>query len=239
MNKFKLGDKVRILDGSKIKDYAGGWSSKAMSNYIGDVRTIIRIFEFPNENITAYMVDYDFPDCFIMWDERGLESVNEDQKIVITTDGKKTTTAALYIGKQRIKEASAKCAPGDMFDFNVGAAIAVGRLTGLVENTVSQMDKFLTGKIALEVPDGKTEKFLKECERKGIRWMSGGRATTWGQLEKRFAIYGGRLTCMSERDSKYIWEIWDDKIIKENKTANKIVDTIRAFANSVEEYFNG
>ena len=28
MSKFKVGDKVRILDGSNIENYAGGWTKK-------------------------------------------------------------------------------------------------------------------------------------------------------------------------------------------------------------------
>lgn len=142
MSKFKVGDKVRILDGSKIKDYAGGWSSEMMSNYVGDVYEIRRVVEHSSKNITGYMLGCGFPNCFIMWDERGLELANEDQKIVIITDGKKTTTAVLYNGKQRIKQASSKCAPGDKFDFNIGAAIALERLTGQfyskVENTLDE-----------------------------------------------------------------------------------------------------
>lgn len=132
MSKFKVGDKVRILDGSKIKDYAGGWSSEMMSKFVGDVYAIRHVLEHPSKNITGYMLDCGFLDSFIMWDERGFELADEEQKIVITTDDKKTTTAVLYNGKQRIKEASSKCAPGDKFDFNIGAAIALERLTGCI-----------------------------------------------------------------------------------------------------------
>lgn len=140
MSKFKVGDKVRILDGSKIKDYTGGWNLSIMAPHVGDVTTIEEIVEI--DDTTFYFLGLHFPRCYICWDERGLEPVKEEQKIVITTDGKKTTSAVLYNGKQRIKEASSKCAPGDKFDFNVGAAIALERLTGQfygkVENTLDE-----------------------------------------------------------------------------------------------------
>jgi hypothetical protein len=54
-----------------------------------------------------------------------------DEKIVITTDGK-TTTAKMYEGKKVVKEAKAVCSPDDEFNFNIGATIALERLTGYV-----------------------------------------------------------------------------------------------------------
>lgn len=60
---------------------------------------------------------------------RGLELVESERKIVITTDGK-TTTAKLYDGRETISEAKAVCSDADTFDFNIGAGIALARLTG-------------------------------------------------------------------------------------------------------------
>ena len=60
---------------------------------------------------------------------RGLELVESERKIVITTDGK-TTTAKLYDGRETIREAKAVCSDSDTFDFNIGAGIALARLTG-------------------------------------------------------------------------------------------------------------
>ena len=51
------------------------------------------------------------------------------QKIIITTDGK-TTLARLFDGKTMVKRAEAKCAPSDVFDFGIGAELAVKRLMG-------------------------------------------------------------------------------------------------------------
>lgn len=63
------------------------------------------------------------PECFNL--------VTEGDKIVITTDGV-TTIAKMYCGKEVIKKAEAKCAPGDKFDFEFGARLAMDRL---VEDT--------------------------------------------------------------------------------------------------------
>lgn len=57
--------------------------------------------------------------------------VTGGDKIVITTDGV-TTTAKMYCGKEVIKKAEAKCTPGDKFDFEFGARLAMDRL---VEDT--------------------------------------------------------------------------------------------------------
>lgn len=190
MAKFKVGDKVRILDGSKIKNYTGGWQ-ETMAKFVGEVYAIKEVLKYSMKQ--AYRLDISELRYGFIWDERGLEAackfkvgdkvrakvgapywfttdgwigtvtevfntprygndfraigpcgskdrefalkeeyfdlVEDKQKIVITTDGK-MTTAVLYNGKQRIKEAKAACAPDDEFDFNKGAAIAFERLTG-------------------------------------------------------------------------------------------------------------
>lgn len=68
-----------------------------------------------------------------------------DNKIVITADGK-TTTAKLYDGKKFVESAKAVCSPDDEFDFNIGATIALERLTGHVhgqlESTLEEKPKF-------------------------------------------------------------------------------------------------
>ena len=43
--KFKVGDKVRILDGSKILNYTGDWLPR-MANHIGKIATIDHYADF-------------------------------------------------------------------------------------------------------------------------------------------------------------------------------------------------
>lgn len=40
--KFEVGDKVRVLDGSEINGYAGGWIPD-MKEYVGKVSTIKQV----------------------------------------------------------------------------------------------------------------------------------------------------------------------------------------------------
>lgn len=185
MAKFKVGDKVRILDGSKIENYTGSWSIFGnMNKYIGTIQTIKEV----NEDQSDGRVSYYMEDIGYMWDERGLELATEQKqpKIVITTDGK-TTTAVLYNGKQRIKSAKAKCASSDTFDFNIDASIALKRLTGQilgkVENTIFDWKGFKASKFNVVVNRDNIDRFLKECDEHDISWYDS-KASEWNPIKK-------------------------------------------------------
>lgn len=111
MAKFKVGDKVRILDGSKIKNYAGTWSEVGMRKYVGQTDEINKVYE------NGYSLK---GNCYT-WDERGLEL---DEKIVIERHGNKV------VAKYGSKVGVARCSPEDEFDFKIGADIAFSRLIG-------------------------------------------------------------------------------------------------------------
>lgn len=121
MAKFKVGDRVRVLDGSKINGYARTWVPD-MQVYVGNVYTIAKIHP-----TGAYRLK-DIPFVF---DERGLERVGNPGKIVITTDGR-TTTAKLYQHGEPTRKAVAKCSPEDTFEFAFGAKLALSRLIDAV-----------------------------------------------------------------------------------------------------------
>ena len=69
MAKFNIGDKVRILDGSNIKNYTGSWF---MLTNIGKEGTIARIEYYSHGRIGYYMNE--LCGCY---DERGLELVRD------------------------------------------------------------------------------------------------------------------------------------------------------------------
>ena len=122
--KFKVGDTVRILDGSKVDGYTGGFN-EVMKCMCGEIRTIKEVTARGGRDKKPcyYLENTNF-----LWDERGIERVDEERKIVITTDGK-TTCAALYDGHKLIRESKAICGKDDTFDFEAGAKIAFERLT--------------------------------------------------------------------------------------------------------------
>ena len=114
-NKFKVGDKVIGNDKAEIYLITNkGWIGKVL-NVLDDETIKVKDEAIP----CGFTVS---TSCFDL-----LERKNE-QKIVITTDGKRTT-AVLYDGKKRVDEASAVCSDDDTFDFMTGAKIACERLT--------------------------------------------------------------------------------------------------------------
>jgi hypothetical protein len=117
--KFKIGDKVKVLENSGCANIGYIFD---MKKYSGDISEITR-FRFYGNHRVCYRLKNNPYD----WDESLLEAVNES-KVVITTDGT-TTRAALYDGHKLIREAKAICSKEDVFDFETGAKIAFERLT--------------------------------------------------------------------------------------------------------------
>ena len=121
--KFKVGDKVYLLDGSKISNFAGGWIIDAMKECIGEIAEITGIDNFSNGyNIKLKNGDY------LTWDERAMcEASNKESKnesIVIYSDGRVVTA----LNKNTKEKCIAKCNPKDKYDFETGAIIAFSRL---------------------------------------------------------------------------------------------------------------
>lgn len=136
MSKFKVGDKVRILDGSKIKNYAGGWTTK-MGRYVGDVYKVANVV---HDSIDSSMYEYELEGVNYVWDERGLERCGNETIVIYRKDNE-----VIALDKRTGKKAIAKCSPEDTFDFNIGAKLAFDRLmNGNKESiTVEDMRKML------------------------------------------------------------------------------------------------
>ena len=80
---FKVGDKVRILDGSNIKDYTGIWVKtengvKGMDVYVGKVATITKKVFFSSGAVGDRVKENGYT-----WDGRGLEFVDEYETVGI------------------------------------------------------------------------------------------------------------------------------------------------------------
>lgn len=107
--KFKIGDRVYATDNCEFN-----------RNKLG---TIVGLW-YDMSHPTPYEVKFDH-DGRLLWSK--IDSLANDEKIVITHDGK-TTTATKYCADGSKVIATARCAPEDTFDFNIGAEIAMGRL---------------------------------------------------------------------------------------------------------------
>ena len=120
--KFKVGDKVRILDGSKIKNYAGSWVSD-MCHHVGKVATVNKVDTFWDDSCVSYrMKEFSY-----RWDERGLEPAEEVKNVVIWRTGNRVYAKDTITGKETV----ARCSPEDTFDFLTGAKLALERLEKL------------------------------------------------------------------------------------------------------------
>ncbi len=114
--KFKVGDRVIIKDGSKIKSFRGGWI-KDMNSYIGKTCTISYVAG-PNAIYDSY--GYRMKEIDYAWDERGLE-LGED-KIIISIKGN------VVKAEWNDDYATARCNPEDDFNVKTGTMIALERL---------------------------------------------------------------------------------------------------------------
>lgn len=123
--KFKIGDRVKILDGSHIKNYTYGWCTN-MLDHCGKI-ALIKSFAECDGKPCYKLENEDGKHMPFFWDERGLKKAVEEMKIIITADGV-TTRARMYDGKKVVKEEKAVCSKGDNFDFSAGAMLAFQRL---------------------------------------------------------------------------------------------------------------
>lgn len=71
--KFKVGDRVKVLDGTGIPDYIGSWTHD-MQWYVGREKTISRVLHTRRGRHYYYLEG-----CVFSWDERGLEKVGESK----------------------------------------------------------------------------------------------------------------------------------------------------------------
>lgn len=154
--KYKVGDKVRIkTEESTLKV----WNT-LMNKWLGKVMTIrkatksfYRMFEDNGEFLGDGWV----------WYPEMIESLVDEHKLVITTDGK-NTTAKLYDGKRLLDTAVAVCSPEDEFNFKTGAEIAFKRL---FKEEKKESPAYFTGKAVyvrsadfVDVTQGKIYNFI-------------------------------------------------------------------------------
>ena len=123
MAKFKVGDKVRILDGSKIEDYTGNWNDFGMRIYVGKIDTIKRSFIY--EGSSAYELEHNR----YTWDERGLELVRENKfKVGDIVAGNDKADKCYDVTKKGVKcNVTCVCDGGSLIKVEVAEGVFKGR----------------------------------------------------------------------------------------------------------------
>ena len=136
--KYKIGDKVRIVD--KWRDSRCHDGSGRMDKWLGKIMTVRYV------GVSSYRMVEDIEENKCggwYWAEHCIAGLVCENKIVITSDGIETL-ARLYEGNKVIKTATAKCSPDDKFSFETEAKLAFRRLFDSAE-TAEQ--KYFKGKV--------------------------------------------------------------------------------------------
>lgn len=126
MAKYKVGDKVRIVDHRTVHMNSFG----EMDKWLGKVMTIRSVDRF----LPGYWMEEDYDEnigCGWAWEDdmiSGLaEPAREPCTVELRFDGM-ITTATLKRGRRDVKTAEARCNPKDTYSRAEGAKAAVGRL---------------------------------------------------------------------------------------------------------------
>lgn len=143
--KFNIGDRVRVLDGSKIKNYTGGWF---MDETVGKKGVITK--RITARNLPCYEIRFDDIELksneSCDFDERGLELVDSISNLQFWIEGRTVHCEAFFGSFDKTLTSEAKCHPEDEFDLKTGIDIALDRL-------LSKM-KLYNGKVVCVESDG-------------------------------------------------------------------------------------
>lgn len=122
MAKFKKGDKVRVLDGSKIERYFGTWT-RGMNDYVGHEFCVDEIVEAADRD--GYYLSGE-PYGYI-FDERGLELADDKKtpRIEIYAEGGKAIAKDINTGRTETCE----YVSSDSSNFMVAAKLALAKLS--------------------------------------------------------------------------------------------------------------
>ena len=115
MSKFKVGDRVRVVN--TIDYHAPIVASSGVVASVDSLGAYIRMLDEKGTKYDYYMMDF------------RLALAEKYPVIVITTDGV-TTKAVKRLGKKVLGTAYSKCAPADTFDYDTGVGLALARLCG-------------------------------------------------------------------------------------------------------------
>lgn len=174
-NKFNVGDKVIVLDGSNIKDYTGGFCED-MCNFVGNIYTVEHV-----EDCGGGAIGYELDELCYTFDERGLELVKPEEEIILRRYGNEITATdtirnkfskeKLFLGdnsKEVAKELAEKMfGVGQKFDIG---DIVVGNIKATSRYSITQ--RGWVGRVfdtheytfdAIDLKDGKRYTSL-ECE---------------------------------------------------------------------------
>lgn len=143
MSKFKVGDKVRAIDG-----YAKGYEGVVVetNSGIGHGMILCRFKNFDGHNgggFTKRGKNYDTTDHYYV-SEDVIELISRPNETIVIY---RKDDKVIALDKRTGKKTEAKCHPDDEFDFSVGAKLAFERL-------LEKKEQYYNGKIIFTKGDG-------------------------------------------------------------------------------------
>lgn len=180
---IKVGDLVRIRyrDGMNTL----GIGENILAECAGTVRRIRKVTTAPIENYASYLLEGDDGAATMVWPFWLIEKVEEKSmcapyqypirkdQIVITRSGGDVVIAEYSEDGVHTRNASAKCAPSDTFDFLTRAKLALERLAE-PPKPVFTLEGFKNGEFAVHCKtEESAKKFLTYLHNTGIKWRAG------------------------------------------------------------------
>ena len=199
-HKFKVGDKVRVLDGSNIENYTCGWY-EYMNKYVGKVCTIVGLYECLGGRV-AYGVE----NSSLMFDERGLKFA-ENKVVIVYVEN--MTIAKYYENGKCVKTAIARCSPEDTFSEETGAKIALERLFA----KSFDWDSFKKGEICVLCNKDNYKDFLKAAKEHNVKSKY---KDTWDKMVLSDETYK-QIKMFCEAMSKY-----EEPLLPDDKVGFKV-----------------
>ena len=197
--KYKVGDKVVVLDGSKAQHYTAGWV-ESMNPYVGKtlvVRSQVDCFATP----VYKLVD----GGGWSYDEKYLAPANSvapttSDRIVVYIDKKdpsKVVAKDVSTGKTGV----AKCSPEDTFDFYTGAKLAMNRLLGVEEKVKQEIEigdtvEFVSCAVSIFYPGYGGKGVVKDIDLDGDLWV------LWEGKDTAYCCGTEKVRLVSKKSSK-------------------------------------
>ena len=192
--KYKVGDKVTVLDGSEAQHYAAGWVV-SMNPYVGKTLEVM-----------CQEADFGSPVYKLVgggcwhYDERYLAPAKSN-RIVIYTD-KKDPSKVIAKGISTGKTGVAKCSPEDTFDFYIGAKLAMERLLGVekvgTEEKIEIGDtvEFISCQVGVFYPGYGGRGVVKDIDLDGDLWV------LWEGKDTTYCCGTEKVRLVSKKSSK-------------------------------------
>lgn len=183
--KYKVGDKVTVLDGSEAPHYTAGWVV-SMNPYVGKTLEVM----CQEDNFASPVYKLVGGGCW-HYDEKYLAPANSvapttSDRIVVYID-KKDPSKVIAKDVSTGKTGVAKCSPEDTFDFYTGAKLAMNRLLG-VDGKVAQKVE-----VGQKIEIGDTVEFIS-C-----------------QVGTFYPGYGGKGVVQDIDYDGDLWVLWEGK----------------------------